>query len=161
MRRWRGVADGERPLAGADAEDGTVVVATRDALFLTAVDGPVRRVAWEEVQDAQWDPQTHTFRISEVGVWGEARPEHTVVLHDATVLLEFIRERVTSSIVLQQDVFVRGHGGVRVIARRAPGTDAPVRWLVEYDVEVDPAAEEVRSAVAVALAQARDDVGSG
>lgn len=161
LRRWRGVTSGERPLAGADAADGTVVVASRDALFLARADVAVRRLAWEEIQDARWDPESHTFRVSEVGTWGEVRPEHVVELHDATLLLEFVRDRVTSSIVVQHDVTVQGHGNIRVIARRAPGRDLPLRWVVEYDDEVDPTQEAVREAALAALARARDEVGPG
>lgn len=158
-RRWREVAGGERPLAGADAANGTVVVGTRDALFLAQAGLAVRRLAWEEVQDARWDPDSHTFRVREVGTWGEVRPEHVVELHEATTLLEFVRERVTSSVVLQHDVTVPGHGNIRVIARRAPGLDLPWTWVVEYDDEVDPGAEAVRRAALDALARARDEVG--
>lgn len=161
VRRWHGVTSGERPVAGAEAADGTSVVATRDALFLARAGAVARRLAWEEIQDARWDPESHTFRVSEVGTWGEVRPEHVVELHEATLLLEFVRDRVTSSIVLQHDVTVPGHGNIRVIARRAPSRDLPLRWVVEYDDEVDPSRDAVREAALAALARARDEVGGG
>ena len=61
------------------------------------------------------------LRVSEVGAWGEPRPEHRFVIDEPGRLLELVRERVTASVVLQRHVPVDGRRGVRVIARRAPG----------------------------------------
>lgn len=150
---------GERPLARAVADDGTALVATRDAFHLAPEDGsPGRRIAWESVEAAEWDAETATFRFSEVGEWGQPRPEHSFVLGDARLLLELVRDRVTASIVLQRDVEVAG-GRLRVIARRAPHGAAGVVWFFEYDAGVDPDDPTVRAAAARALAQAKDELG--
>lgn len=152
---------GERALASAGAADGSRLVASRDALHLVAAgSGPGRRIPWEDVERAEWEATTSTFRLSEVGEWDAERPVHMFVLgDDARSLLEVVRERVTASIVLQRHVPVTG-GNVRVVARRAPHGDAPLTWIYEYDAGVDPTDPSVRAAAAEALARAMDDVGA-
>ena len=73
------VARGEKVLASASADDGTVLAGTRDAFYVVA-DGETRRVPWEQVEAADWDRDTDTFRLSEVGSWGDQRPVHVAVL---------------------------------------------------------------------------------
>lgn len=156
---------GERLLATAES-DGVHLGGTRDALYVVrpiaggafeVVD--TTRIPWEEVEAADWDLETSTLRVTEVGTWGEARPEHTFVIEEPGRLLELVRERVTASVVLQRHVAVNGRRGVRVIARRAPRGDRPVVWLYEYDEGVDPADPAVRVAAEEALAAAQADVG--
>ena len=67
------VGAGEKVLAAATAIDGTVLAGTRDA-FYSVTGGQTRRVPWEQVEAADWDRDTDTFRLSEVGSWGEQRP---------------------------------------------------------------------------------------
>lgn len=152
------VARGEKVLASAAATDGTVVAGTRDA-FYVVTDGEIRRVPWEQVEAADWDRDTDTFRLSEVGRWGEERPVHTCTLTEPGRLLELVRERVTASVVMQRHVMVAGRRGLRVIARRAPSGAGDIQWVYEYDEGVDPDDETVRSAAREALALARHDVG--
>ena len=97
--------------------------------------------------------------LAVVGSWGEQRPEHTFAIAEPGRLLELVRERVTASLVLQRDVPVTGRRGLRVIARRAPRGDRPLRWFYEYDAGVDPDDPRVRELAAQALAEARDEVG--
>ena len=106
---------------------------TRDAVYVAGV-----RVPWEQVEAADWDVDTSVLRISEVGSWGDVRPEHVLTLEEPGRLLELVRERVTATVVLQRHVPVRGRRGLRVIARRAPGGDRPVTWIYEYDAGIDP-----------------------
>ena len=152
------VTRGERVLASAAATDGTVLAGTRDAFYVVA-DGDTRRVPWEQVEAADWDRDTETFRLSEVGSWGEQRPVHTCMLTEPGRLLELVRERVTASVVMQRHVVVSGRRGLRVIARRAPSGAGAVQWVYEYDEGVDPDDESVRAAAREALALARADVG--
>ncbi len=163
--RWRRtsspsvtVAPGEKVLASATAADGTVLAGTRDAFYVVA-DGQTRRVPWEQVEAADWDRDTDTLRLSEVGSWGEQRPVHTAVLTEPRRLLELVRERVTASVVMQRHVAVTGRRGLRVIARRAPSGAGGVQWVYEYDEGVDPDDATVRAAAREALALARHDVG--
>lgn len=147
------LAAGERLLAWGSTPDGVVVGGTRDALYLP------RRVPWEQVEAADWDNETSELRISEVGAWGEARPEHRFAIDEPGRLLELIRERVTASVVLQRHVPIVGRLGVRVIARRPPGLPTEITWVYEFDDGVDPDDPVVRLAAAEALAAARSEVG--
>jgi hypothetical protein len=153
------VPTGETVLAASTAEDGTVLAGTRDAFYAQAPGADVVRVPWEQVEAADWDRDTETFRLSEVGAWGEPRREHVAVLSEPGRLLELVRERVTASVVLQRHVRVQGRRGLRVIARRAPRGDRPVEWMYEYDVGVDPDDPQVATAAREALEVARRDVG--
>lgn len=147
------IAAGERLLAWCTTPDGTVVGGTRDALYVP------QRVPWEQVEAADWDNETSELRVSEVGSWGEARPEHRFAIHDPGRLLELVRERVTASVVLQRRVAVKGRLGFRVIARRAPGQTSAITWVFEYDEGIDAADPTVRLAAAEALEVARADIG--
>jgi hypothetical protein len=159
------VERGERLLAHATAAEG-LVGGSRDALYVvrslgTALDlEETVRVPWEEVQSADWDQDTAVLHVVEVGTWGEPRREHTLTLEEPALLLQLVRERVTASVLLQRHVPVAGDRGVRVIARRAPRGDQPVRWLFEYDEGVDPDDPAVREAADAALAAARTEVGT-
>ncbi len=150
---------GERVLAWARATDGAVVAGSRDALHARDAEGDVLRIAWEQVEAADWDQETGVLRVSEVGDWGSARPEHTWTFDDTGRLLELVRERVTASVLFQRHVPVSGRRGLRVIARRAPAGSGGVQWIYEYDEGVDPSDPEVRSVAAGALAQAREQLG--
>jgi hypothetical protein len=152
------VSRGERVLASATASDGTVLAGTRDAFYVVR-DGTTRRVAWEQVEAAGWDSDTDTFRLSEVGEWGEQRPVHTATLDEPGRLLELVHERVTASVVLQRHVSLGRRRGLRVIARRAPSGAGGVQWVYEYDEGVDPDDPEVRAAAREALELAQRDVG--
>jgi hypothetical protein len=147
------VAGGERLLAWAVADDGQVVGGTRDAVYVPD------RIPWEQVEAADWDRDSSTLRLSEVGTWGSARPEHTFVLEEPSRLLQLIRERVTASVVVQRHVPIRGRRGVRVIARRAPGRPSDLTWAYEFDQGVEPSDPEVQRLAAEALAAVQADVG--
>lgn len=164
-RRWGrtssptvAVAPGEKVLAASTAADGTELAGTRDAFYVVA-GGETRRVPWEQVEAADWDRDTDTFRLSEVGRWGEQRPVHTATLTEPGRLLELVRERVTASLVLQRHVAVSGRRGLRVIARRAPSGQGRIQWVYEYDEGVDPDDPTVRKVAREALDVMRRDVG--
>jgi hypothetical protein len=153
------VAAGERVLAATTAIDGTVLAGTRDAFYAHRPGAEAVRVPWEQVEAADWDRDTDTFRLSEVGSWGQPRREHVAVLEEPGRLLELVRERVTASVVLQRHVALEGRRGMRVIARRAPRGHRPIEWVYEYDEGVDPADPAVAAAARDALDVARRDVG--
>lgn len=149
------VAQGERLLAWATTLDGSAVGGTRDALYVAAGS----RIPWENVEAADWDNDTSVLTVSEVGSWGQARPEHRLTIEEPGRFLELVRERVTASVVLQRHVPLEGRRGVRVIARRAPGVPADLSWVFEYDEGIDPDDGFVRLAAAEALSSARDELG--
>jgi hypothetical protein len=146
-------------LAWASLADGGWVGGTRDALYL-----PGARVPWEQVQAADWDRDNGLLRVSEIGTWGEQRPEHVLAIPDAEAkdadrLLQLVRERVTASVLLSRHVPVTGRRGVRVVARRAPSGRSEILWIYEYDAGVDPDDPFVRAAAESALSAAQADVG--
>ncbi len=147
---------GERLLAWAQAEDGTWIGGSSAALYLGE-----KRVAWSDVESADWDRDTEHLRVSEVGEWGKVRPTHQLALAEPGRLLELIRERVTSSVVLQRHEAVRGRKGVRVVGRRDPAGagSSEVRWYFSYDEGVDPADPDVVARADAMLAAARADLG--
>lgn len=151
---------GEKVLAWARATDGAVVAGSRDALHAREADGSTLRIAWEQVEAADWDKESDRLRVSEVGSWGDTRPEHSWTLQETGRLLELVRERVTASVVHQRHVPVTGRRGLRVIARRAPAGHSPIHWIYEYDEGVDPHDPDVRATAEAALAQAREQLGS-
>jgi hypothetical protein len=153
------VAAGERLLAWTEADSGTLVGGTRDALYVAGAPGLEHaRIPWEQVEAADWDTESSVLRVTEVGSWGERRPEHRFTIDEPGRLLELVRERVTASVVLQRHVALQGRRGVRVIARRAPRGDQPLQWVYEYDEGIDPGDPFVQHAAAEALAAARDEV---
>ena len=86
------VAAGEKVLAWTESTDGAALAGTRDALYVGD-----RRIPWEEVEAAEWDRDTSTFRVSEVGRWGETRVEHALVIEEPRKLLELVRERLKNA----------------------------------------------------------------
>ena len=79
------VAAGERVLAWTRSTTDEVLAGTREALYL---DGT--RLAWEDVEAADWDRDTEEFRVAEVGSWGEPRVEHRYPISEPRRLLEGI-----------------------------------------------------------------------
>jgi hypothetical protein len=152
-----------RPLAFAEATDGTWLVATRDALFVVDAEGSgavETRIPWEQVEGADWDREGSRLRVTEVGRFGEPRPSYVFTLPDQepASLLQLIRERVTASVVLQRGQLVSGKLGLKVIGRRSP-SGGPITWMHEYDDGVDPDEPSVAEAAEALLQQARADVG--
>ena len=152
------VAAGERVLSWAVSTAG-VVAGTREALYLPGP--PPRRVPWEQVEAADWDLESETLRVSEVGTWGQPRPSYELTMTEPGRLLELVRERITSSVVLQRHVPIHGKRGVRVIARRSAAGGRELSWLFEYDEGIDPADPFVDHAAREALSAAQNEVGEG
>ena len=155
-----GLARGEKVLAAARSADGTWVLGTRDALVLLpgAQGAELTRIAWEQVQAADWARDDDRLRVSEVGEYGRPRPVHEVVLEEPGLLLQLVRERVTASVVLQRRVEVAGGRGLTVVARRPPrGGD--VAWAYELDAGLDPADPVVREAAEAGVRSAAEELG--
>ncbi|MFS3128802.1 hypothetical protein ACLM5J_10405 [Nocardioides sp. Bht2] len=150
---------GEKVLAGAVAADGAVLAGTALALYLVDPVGETRRVGWEQMQRADWNPDDGMLSLSEVGAFGGSRPVYRFAFEFEARFLAFLRERITSTLLLQRHVPVQGAKGLFVIARRAPGGDRAVTWLYEFEEGVDVADPEVLRAAEAALARARDEVG--
>lgn len=149
---------GEKVLAEALALDGTWLLGTRGLLVVVPVDDSVRRIPWEQVEDAAWNQETSRLRVTEIGSFGEQRPAHSYQMEDPALLLQLVRERVTASIVLQRWVPVHGKQGLTVIGRRSP-VGGPVTWMHAYDAGLDPEDPEVAAVAEAAVTGARAEVG--
>ncbi len=150
---------GDTLLAWADAEDGTWLLGTRQALVVVRPDSTVR-IPWEQVETADWDRDEERLRVTEVGEYGVERPVHVFSLTDPSRLLQMVRERVTASVVLQRRVLVSGKRGLNVVGRRAPQGDGGITWAYEFDAGVEPADPAVREAAEAGLRAAQAEVGS-
>jgi hypothetical protein len=156
-----GLARGDKVLAHTTTTDGTWLLGTRDALVVVGADArDAERIAWEQVETADWDREAERLAVAEVGEYGQVRPVHGFTIADPCRLLQMIRERVTASVLLQRRVTMPGSKkGFTVVARRAPRRDGEVTWAVEYDAGVDPADPDVAEAADTALRAAQDEVG--
>jgi hypothetical protein len=143
----------ERVLTAARLIDGTWVAATQRALLL-----PGRRVEWSTITHAEWSDDGATLTVDEFGTAGGDPGTCRLVLDEPGRLPEVVRERVTASIVASRHAAVRGRAGVRVVARRAPGSDEVV-WQVVVDRELDPADPGVQAASEAAIADLRRELG--
>lgn len=152
-----GLRRGEKVLAFA--QDGTRwLLGTRLAFLVVEPGVETARLGWEQVQAADWDLESSTLTVSEVGQYGAPRASYVFTLESPALLLQLIRERVTASVVLQRGHLVEGNKGFKVIGRR-PLDGGPIAWMFEYDAGIDPESPEVEAAAADALASARTDVG--
>jgi hypothetical protein len=147
-----------RPLASAQAQDGSWLVGTRDALHVVGGD-PAVVVPWERVQRADWDRDSSTLRVEEVQEYGEPVRASAYVIEEPGGLMSLVWERVTASIVLQRRVDVTKRRGFTVIGRRPPAGRGEVSWAFEFDAGVDPDDPEVKVAADTALREAEESLG--
>lgn len=160
VTRRAGLGRFGRALAGARADDGTWLLGTRDALLRVPPEGEPAVLPWEQVEHADWSKDDARLRITEVGAYGEPRPEHAYAMSDPGLLVDLLRERVTASVVLQRHAVVRDGRGLFVIGRRAPGGTGPVQWLFAFDEGLDPADPVARAAAQQALVEACAEIGA-
>ena len=109
---------------------------------------------WVAILGASWDAP-----LLEVTVWKlEGAQVERIVLPEAGVLPQVIRERITQSLLVQQHVTLRGKRGVRFLARRDPATDE-VSWQRVLDPGIDPTDPQIRAEIAQAQARLADIYG--
>ena len=158
-----GLARGDAVLAGAEADDGTWLLGTRDALVLVPAhptSQDVRTIAWERVETADWDRDTSRLRVSEVGDFGRERPVHLLTVPEPGSLLPMVRERVTASVLLQRRVLITGRRGLTVLARRPPRGLGDITWAYDLDPGIDPSDPLVTQAAEEGLRVAQEELGS-
>ncbi len=161
MRADLALTIGERVLSVARGVGGSWVVATDRAVICAG-----RRVDWTEVAHAEWDDETATLTIEPMpmpmpvaqAAEGLRDAPWRLMLESPGLVPETVRERVTSSVVASRHVPVRGRAGVRVIARRVPGSPE-LLWQVAPDVGINPADADVALATRAALADLRVELG--
>ena len=148
----------ERVVAWATTSAGGYVVVTNHGLWLPDAES---RLGWHEIHKAVWSGRALTVSPARrvdvdgpVPVYADAAPVSHTLLDPDRVPVQ-VRDRVTRSVAYSSHHPVPG---VRVVARRIPGTDG-LTWAVRYDEGVDPAAPEVQQATADLVAQARAEIG--
>lgn len=141
----------ERPLAWAEYAGGRLVATTR-ALWTLPEAGEPTSVFWDEIDRAVWRDGRLDVHVLVGG------RQAAYVLTDPDGLPEAVRERVTSSIVVNTTHRLAAGGGVRIVARRRGGESA-LRWAVVYDREQDVDDPRAREEAERRLAEAREAVG--
>jgi len=148
---------GERPLASAQDSEQQWLVGTARALHLGSPGGWTV-LPWQRVDRAGWDREGEQLEIVEVADFGQVQPRHLHRINEPGRLLELLHERVTASVVITRHVAVEGSRGLRIVGRRAPGTDDPVTWTALLDDALDPQDPQVQAALEDGLAAARAEV---
>jgi hypothetical protein len=148
---------GEKVLAAAADAAGNWIMGTARALHL-GQQGAWTVLPWQRVERAAWDRDAEQLEVFEVADFGEEQPRHVRTISDPGRLLELVHERVTASVVITRHQPVAGSKGLRIVGRRAPGTDDPITWSALLDEALDPADPRVVDALERGLAIARAEV---
>ncbi|MDH2424951.1 hypothetical protein [Sphaerisporangium sp. TRM90804] len=141
------LTSGERVLVHARTPGGGYVVATDLALYLPGEEP----LPWHRIDRAQWDEVGLHVVAVDGAEWRAALP-------DPGRVPEAVRERVTSSILVNRHVRLGDHGGVRMVARRVPGQDT-ARWDLVFDPGLDADDPGLRAAAEQVLEQLRRTLG--
>ncbi len=152
------LARGERVLAAAQDADGRWHVGTDLALHVALPDGS-RRLPWQSIDRASWNPDDERLVVIEVADFGQPEPRTSLSVAEPGNLLELVRERVTASVLLTRNVPVPGTRGLKVIARRAPNGTGDIDWSFWLDRRLDPSDPQVLEAAERGLAEARSELG--
>lgn len=120
--------------------------------------GSFTRIPWEEVERGEWDHEADILRLTRLAPFGAPSDVRVLRLEHSERLLRLIRERVTASVIISQHVPISGSRGVRVVARRPPGTAEDLTWSMVFDEGLDPADPTVLAAAEQALAAVRGEV---
>lgn len=148
---------GERPLAWARGTQGSWHVGTAVALHIGSPEG-FRRVAWEQIERADWRSDESQLVIVEVAGWGEPEVRTELELVEPGRLLELLRERVTKSVVINLYAPVRGRRGLSVVGRRSPSGEGELAWSYVLGPGLDPEDPVVRQVAERTLAQAQTEL---
>jgi hypothetical protein len=139
VRRALDLHRAERILAHAPTRGGSYVVATSMALHLpSGLSGPSGesapafvRLPWDRIGHASWkDGWLHVHEA-------RGRAEHHVRLTDPGSVPETVRERVTSTVVVDHQGRLAGGGRVRIIGRRTAGS-GETHWAFVFEPGADP-----------------------
>ncbi len=134
-----------RPLAWAPVA-GDWVIADTQSLHL-----PLREpLPWAEVIRAAWDDPVLELQLPE--------GPYRLVIERPGRIPEVVNERVKASVVVQHHVPLRGDKGVRILARRTPGT-TDVTWRVTFDAGLDARDPQLRAEADAALQNLRTTLG--
>ena len=143
----------ERVLAAARLTDGGWLLATDRGVVGTGV-----RLDWSSITHAQWNDEESALSVSRLDETGASR-EQTWRIDEPGMLPETVHERVTATILLSRRLPVEGRRGVRVVARRQPGSDE-LLWQVVADPGIDATAPAVRAQVAAVMRSMAAELGA-
>jgi hypothetical protein len=151
------LAAGERPLAWALGTEDRWYVGTDRALHLADGVG-FRKVAWEQIERADWQSEPARLVVVEVASWGEPEARTRITLEEPGHLLELLRERVTKSVVINMYAPVHGRRGLSVVGRRSPAGDGQVTWSYLLAKGLDPDDPAVHEVAARTLSAAEAEL---
>ncbi len=134
-----------KPLAWAPV-GGDWVIATTEFLML-----PFREpLTWDQVVRAAWDEPVMELQLPD--------GPYRLVIERPGRIPHVVNERVKASVVVQHHVALQGDKGVRIVARRRPGT-TEVTWRVTFDAGIDAGDPAMRAAADSALRDLRTTLG--
>ncbi|MBC6463630.1 hypothetical protein HKK72_38215 [Actinomadura sp. HBU206391] len=136
MREVLPMERGERVLAHAPTRGGSYVVATSTALYLPVAraEGETElrflRLPWDRIGHASWkDGWLHVHEPN-----GAA--DHHVRLTEPGSMPETVRERVTATVVMDQQSRLPSGERVRIVGRR-PVEGTELRWSFVFEAGLD------------------------
>lgn len=128
------------------------MIATDRRLLAPGVAEPV---AWHHVLRVAWaDPELEIRFLAQDG----SRQRLVLELAEPGDLPDHVRERVDSSTLAEQHVWLRSGCGARLVARRDLGSDA-THWTVIFDDGVDAGDAALRELADRAVARWRASLG--
>ncbi len=132
-----GLNRGERVLGWVTDDADRYIVATESDLILQRRPPAYERIGWESIDKVSYADGVMTITLVPDQAGAEAAVLR-VPAGDQPQLAIVVRDRVTSSIVLNEHVRLEGRKGVHVVARRRAGDDA-LRWgyVVDQGLPVD------------------------
>ena len=144
----------ERVLAWADDGDGRAVVATETALHLQRTPPAYTRVGWEEIEYATYEGGVLSVTLVPELESATLR----VPVGDGRELPIAIRDRVTSSVVVDRFVPLTDDAGVRIVGRRSGSGEIVWRSDLDPDLAGDAG---IQRAAQSALDEVRAEVSLG
>jgi hypothetical protein len=147
------LAQDDRIVSWADADDGVAVAATRLGVLWPGTDEP-QLIRWQHIDKAIWRDGVLTIIAADVvdDMLLVDRAPVSVALARPRDLPPTIRKRIEANIVRTELLTVPG-GAVRFVARRRPGNDGVVWWARLEPGTQD--SEQVRAAIGARLAMLR------
>lgn len=146
------VPKGESVVAWGSIRDGFVVASDRALYGVPGLD----RIPWDRVVRSSWDDPTVDMVVQPDPAAESFPIRLTLVEHGSLPVV--IRERVTSTIIIQDRITFGRDGGARVVARR-DSDSGEIRWSVVLDGGLDAGDPQVRAAADAALSDLRDSLG--
>ena len=150
------LAADERILITVARTRGTdAVLGTERALYWQPSGAAWLRLGWEEISRVSPDTDERCLVVTTIS---DGAPRHAVLASPANRRLrDFVQDRVAATRFVLTRVAVDGHPLV-VDGRRQPGTGR-LHWLVGVDRRLAAGGPALNSAVELAIAQVRADLG--